>query len=657
MSERTPPSLLVHAGARASPAASPTAQRLAGVVTLIAGLAALAIALAVPTLYFVSARTRVAGMLEARAEIFADQVLNATEQNPALYNALLSGTPVDARNLALAAPDKPGDDPRHPPEQRAVLALRGTPIIMVPASARLAWPTLSASAPVSQNGQRLGDVQITRSLAPVVLMELPITLASLVLGHLLVLVLRVLPLRLLRQALERATYLAAHDLLTGLPNRALFADRLEQALATVRREHGQMAVLCLDLDHFKDVNDTLGHAAGDALLCAVATQLRRCLREVDTLARLGGDEFAVIQPDIRQPRDAETLALRLIDVAREPVVLDGQQVFVGMSAGIALGHADSQAAELVKQADFALYQAKAAGRGGFCFFAPEMNARIRQRRAMEADLRAALDRGELGIVYQPQIHLASGAIRGAEALMRWNHPVEGPIPPSVFIPVAEETGLIGPLGAWLLGQACKEATGWPERIGLAVNVSPVQFRLAGFLDTVRGALAASGLDPRRLELEVTEGLMLNDTAETLEILAGLRQLGARLAMDDFGTGYASLGYLRKFRFDKIKIDKSFVRNLGEDPNADAIVRAVVGLSGALGMQTNAEGVENARQAELLRAHGFGEAQGFLYWKPMPAAVLRQVISAETAAPAPPAPPPAAPAPPPARLELARQAAP
>ena len=376
-------------------------------------------------------------------------------------------------------------------------------------------------------------------------------------------------------------------------------------------------MFCLDLDHFKQVNDTLGHAAGDALLRKVTTKLRDCLRESDTLARLGGDEFAVIRTAASDSHYAEALAARLIEAVHEPMIIEEQQVFIGLSIGIALNAPGMDAAELTKQADIALYQAKAAGRGGYCFFAPEMNGEVLRRLAIVNDLRRALERDELEVHYQPQIDLATGAMIGAEALMRWTRPGHGAVPPGVFIPISEETGLIVSMGAWLLGEACREAVTWPAAMHVAVNVSPLQFRLAGFLDTVRGALAQSGLDPHRLELEVTEGILIHDTEETLTVLAELRAIGVRLAMDDFGTGYSSLGYLRKFRFDKIKIDRSFVQNLGSDPNAEAIVRAVVGLSDALGISINAEGVENNEQAAMLRAHGCREVQGFLYSKAVP----------------------------------------
>jgi diguanylate cyclase (GGDEF)-like protein len=599
-------------------------ERLAGAVTGLAGLAALAIALAIPAAYFLSANNRLMGVIEVRAQIYGDQVTDTAAQNPELWNAFFGDANIDLTGLAIAAADDEKTE-GHAPERRRVFAGHGHLLLDVAPPQPLAWPTVSWRTPVLQNGNRLGDVEIARSLRPELLNTLAIAIGSFTFGVLLVIVLRVIPLRLMREALERVAYLSAHDQLTGLPNRAVLADRLEMALLTARRSGVPVAMLCLDLDHFKEVNDTLGHAAGDTLLQMVTTRLRACLRESDTLARVGGDEFAVIQPSARLPHDAGALATRLIAATREPVMLDGQQVFVGLSVGIAISTPGVSAAELAQQADVALYGAKAEGRGRFCVFVPEMNAYLHNRRAMENDLRAALQSGGLAVHYQPQINVASGEIVGTEALMRWTRPGHGAVSPSVFIPIAEETGLIVLLGAWLLGEACREATAWPDKWRVAVNVSPVQFRVDGFLDSVRHALAQSGLDPHRLELEITEGVLLSDTEETLTILEQLRALGVRLALDDFGTGYSSLGYLQKFRFDKVKIDRSFVLNLGVDHNAAAIVRAVVGLCDALGMSTIAEGVENDDQLAILRAQGCREVQGFLYWKPMSAQALHRVI--------------------------------
>ncbi len=428
-----------------------------------------------------------------------------------------------------------------------------------------------------------------------------------------------------RNGERRMAHMAQFDSLTDLPNRTLFAERLAEALRIAQRGDSQIAVLGLDLDRFKEVNDTLGHAAGDMLLRIATGRLSCLLRTGDTLARLGGDEFAVIQNRLTAPADAEALACRLIATMREPFDLDGQRVFIGLSIGISISDGAVSPTELVQQADLALYEAKQSGRGGYRFFLPKLSARMHQRRTMEQDLRVALDNGQLCLHYQPSVALPTGAIAGTEALMRWTHPTMGAVPPTVFIPVAEETGLIGPLGLWLLDEACREAASWVLPIRVAINVSPVQFRTPGFVGHVQQALARTGLAPARLELEITEGVLMRDTAETLATLAALREIGTRIVLDDFGTGYASLAYLQTFTFDKIKIDRSFVKNMETDPTALAIMRAVLGLTQSLNMTTTAEGIEEETQADLLRILGCNEAQGYLFWRPMPAAALRALL--------------------------------
>ncbi len=434
-----------------------------------------------------------------------------------------------------------------------------------------------------------------------------------------------------RRAEQRIAYMAHHDMLTDLPNRVLFGERLAEAVTQARLDGDLIAVLALDIDHFKDVNDTLGPAVGDAVLRGVATRLRGLLRGGDMLARLGGDEFAVLLCGVQGAREAEALAERLIEATSRAFQVEGQQVFIGLSVGIGLSEPTLNPTELTQRADLALYDAKRAGRACWRSFVSDMTERLRQRRGLEAALRAAMGTSQLTLHYQPQVDLRDGSIVGGEALLRWASPDHGDIPPGVFIPIAEETGLIGPLGAWLLDLACHEAARWPSRLRVAVNVSPVQVRLPGFLAMVRDALRASGLAPHRLELEVTEGILLHDTDATLAIFTELRALGVLLALDDFGTGYASLAYLRKFRFDKIKIDRSFVRNLEDGSNACAIVRAVVELSRSLGMRSNAEGVETEDEAAILRGLGCTEAQGYLFWRPMAAEAMRTAATASEAA--------------------------
>jgi diguanylate cyclase (GGDEF)-like protein/PAS domain S-box-containing protein len=405
------------------------------------------------------------------------------------------------------------------------------------------------------------------------------------------------------EAEQKLAHAARHDALTGLPNRVLFRDRMDMALAGARRGQ-KFALLCLDLDRFKEVNDTLGHPVGDSLLVDVAERLRGELRETDTLARLGGDEFAIIQSDLHTHHDSVALARRLIDRVSAPYDIDGHRLVVGVSVGIAIAPEDgAQYEDLFKAADMALYRAKADGRGGWRWFEPEMNERMQMRRAVEVDLRQALDRDEFELRYQPIVDTATRRIKSFEALVRWRHPERGQIAPDAFIPLAEEIGLIAPLGAWVLREACSQAARWPEPIGVAVNISPVQFAGRRLLETVEMALVLSGLAPQRLEIEITETAVLQNSEITLGMLRDLKKLGARIAMDDFGAGYSSLSSLQSFPFDKVKIDRSFTRELEQSRKSDAIVTAVTNLCNGLDMCATAEGVETESQFEALRRRG------------------------------------------------------
>ena len=420
----------------------------------------------------------------------------------------------------------------------------------------------------------------------------------------------------------RSAALARLEPLTGLCNRAELHERLGAALAEAERIGVPLAVLMLDLDRFKAVNDTLGHPVGDALLRKVAERLRNAARREDVIARLGGDEFAVLQigrAGDDQPRAAEALARRLVDLVGRAYVLDGQMLNVGASVGIALFPDDGRGPdELLKHADLALYRAKADGRATYRFFEPAMNAAVQARRSLEIDLRRALALKQFTLAFQPQIRLETGAVSGFEALLRWNHPERGPISPATFIPLAEEIGVIVGIGEWALRTACREAAGWAQPASIAVNLSPLQFRGGKLVETVTLVLAQTGLDPARLELEITEGALLDDTDGVLTVLNGLRRLGVRISMDDFGTGYSSLSYLQKFPFDKIKIDQSFVRGMAGSAECGAIVRAIARLGASLGMRTTAEGVETADQLDAIRAEGCTEVQGYLTGRPMPA---------------------------------------
>jgi diguanylate cyclase (GGDEF)-like protein len=414
-----------------------------------------------------------------------------------------------------------------------------------------------------------------------------------------------------KRAETRIAHMAHHDALTSLPNRVLMRLRMEDMLAA--RDGGHIAVLCIDLDNFKSVNDTLGHPVGDLLLQHVARRLRGELRDRDTVARLGGDEFAVLQANADSADAARGLAERLLAVISEPYEVGGHLVAVGASIGVALAPSDGDDPDrLLKQADMALYRAKGDGKGAFRFFEPEMDARVQVRRRLEMDLRAAINAGGLEVYYQPLIDIASGSTCAFEALLRWPHRERGMIPPGDFIPVAEETGLIGAIGAFVLRQACADAMQWPDDTKVAVNLSPLQFRTGNLLATVMSALESSGLAAHRLELEVTETLLLERGEHVLATLHALRALGVRIAMDDFGTGYSSLSYLRSFPFDKIKIDRSFVRDLCSNADSQAIVRAIVSLGSSLGITITAEGVESERDLAMLRAEGCTQAQGFLF---------------------------------------------
>ena len=424
---------------------------------------------------------------------------------------------------------------------------------------------------------------------------------------------------------EKIRHLAHYDALTDLPNRVSFYERMEAALSRLRRSE-TIAVLSLDLDHFKAVNDTLGHPIGDRLLQAAAERMRSCVRGQDIVARLGGDEFAIVQVPSEKPLDITALASRLIEVVRSPYDIEGHQVVVGVSVGIAIAPSDGREPdELMKNADLALYRAKADGGGVYRFFKIEMDARMQARHALELDLRKAILKGEFELYYQPIIDVKSRQITSCEALIRWHHPERGMVPPLEFIRVAEETGLIVPLGEWVLRQACAEAARWPKRVTIAVNLSPAQFKSRNLVPTVISALATSGLSADRLELEITELVLLEEDEGAFVILRQFRDLGIKIAMDDFGTGYSSLGYLRSFPFDKIKIDQSFIHDLPAEGYSVAIVRAVVGLSSSLGITTTAEGVETEEQLASLTSEGCDEVQGFLFSRPQPAADVERIL--------------------------------
>ena len=432
-----------------------------------------------------------------------------------------------------------------------------------------------------------------------------------------------------KRAEARLAFLAQHDALTGLPNRKMLRQQMEEKLQRTRRNADRVAVLVLGVDNFKVVNDTLGHGIGDRLLRAVGKRFRSILREQDLLARLNSDEFAIVESGLARPEDAVTLARRLLDALADPFLIDAHGLSIGATIGIAMAPGDGDDFErLLKNADMALSRAKTESRGSFGFFEADLDARAQIRRRIENDLREAIQHDVLRPHYQPLIDLSSGRIIGFEALVRWPHPERGMIPPVEFIPVAEETGLISALGRMMLRRACMDAAAWPDDVRVAVNLSPLQFRVGNVLAEVMEVLQQTGLPPRRLELEITETLVLEKSDQVLATLHALRALGVRISMDDFGTGYSSLSYLRSFPFDKIKIDRSFVKDLAGNREAQAIIRSIVSLGRGLGVTITAEGVETEAELRCLRAEGCPEGQGYLFSRPRPNAEVIRLLQAQ-----------------------------
>ena len=435
----------------------------------------------------------------------------------------------------------------------------------------------------------------------------------------------------LKASEAQAQHLAFHDPLTGLPNRALFRDRLDHALSRARRGE-PLSVMLLDLDRFKRVNDTLGHLAGDELIREFGARIAALVRDCDTVARLSGDEFAILLPGIARHEDLEALCRRILTAVRERFDVLGNSAFVGVSIGmICAPESGLDRIELMRKADIALYRAKAEGRDCHRHFTECMDERVQYRSAIEEDLRAALEKGDqLRVHYQPEMDAEGDAIVGIEALVRWQHPVRGLISPEQFVPIAEETGLISHLGEWVLGEACKAARRWPN-LFVAVNLSPAQFRVSGFADRLIGIVRGAGVAPGRIELEVTEGMLLEDDDVVREALASLRGAGFRIALDDFGTGYSSFSYLRTFDVDKIKIDRSFVQHLGHQVDSAALVAAVVTIGHAMGLTVVAEGVETSEQRHFLTRAGCNQMQGFLFSRALPEEEMALFIAARTEA--------------------------
>lgn len=421
------------------------------------------------------------------------------------------------------------------------------------------------------------------------------------------------------EARRRIEFLSQHDALTGLPNRVRLQEFLDGKFKALPTKEQPLVMLSLDLDRFKPVNDLLGHAAGDRVLNDISARLSECVRHGDLVARVGGDEFVLILTDAKDPEEVESLCRRLIESIEMPVVVDEQEVFVSASIGIAMAPTDArEAAELLRYADIALYEAKAGGRSTWRFYAGDMNARIIERRRLESDLRFAIKHGELRLHFQPRFRIADGKMVGAEALVRWQHPQRGLVSPEKFIPIAEETGLILPLGDWVMRTACNYAAQWPAHLFVSVNLSPAEFKRGNLIARVQQALDESSIAPSRVEFEITEGVMLEDAVGALEVMHKLKRLGVRIAMDDFGTGYSSLSYLRTFPFDGLKIDRSFLTRLGESEDDQTIVQAIVGLGKALSLTVTAEGIETAEHLALLKAVACEEGQGYFLSRPLEA---------------------------------------
>jgi diguanylate cyclase (GGDEF)-like protein len=428
----------------------------------------------------------------------------------------------------------------------------------------------------------------------------------------------------------RISFMARHDSLTTLPNRAFFTERLDQALAALELD-GSFSLLLVDLDRFKEVNDTHGHPIGDALLRVVAKRLLACARDEDTVARLGGDEFAFIGIGHRDARDAEQLAARIIQTVSQPFVIDGYRLEIGASIGIAVATSyNCESDDLLRDADIALYSVKKEGRGSYAVFTPDMETALQSRRALEHDLLQSIADGQMELLYQPKVALSDGQVRGFEALLRWNHPTRGVIMPDAFIWLSEEIGFIDKLGAWILRQACKDAARWPYALKVAINVSPIQFRSGQLMQHLEEALLETGVPAARVELEITETALLHENETTLATLRTMHALGVRIVLDDFGTGFSSLSYLRSFPFDRIKIDHSFLKDFGLRSDADAIIRAIVGLGKSLRIPVTAEGVETNEQLELVRAEGCDEVQGYLISQPVPATEVPALVVMLTA---------------------------
>lgn len=590
---------------------------LTGIAAMVAGC----VAVLLPALTATVGLSSLGSILQTEAEINSRLVSRIINANPELWKA-------ETARLEEVLRRQPSD---RTPENRLVADLDGAVVSQV--RAELDAPLLERTAPVHDAGTVVGTIRVQRSLRPLVVQSAWVGALGVLLGTIVFVVLRVLPLRALRSTQDRLLHEATHDGLTGLPNRVLFRDRLEQAMRRAQQTRRPMALMFMDLDNFKTINDGLGHAFGDQVLRHVAAVMQGALAQgmgpsrrrndgASTVARLGGDEFTAIVESAGTTHDTAGLADRILDALRRPVVIEGRELELSGSIGIAMYPQDNTDLDLLlRQADMALYRAKDLGRNTHHFFNEELNRSIQQRISMEQDLRGALDRREFLLHYQPKATLDSHEITGVEALLRWQRPGEGLVPPDRFIRILEESALIIPVGSWVLDRACAQLAAWDRQglppLSLSVNLSARQFRDPGLPGLVSSTLARHGLAAHRIELEITETLLMDDNDLSQEILVALARIGVRVAIDDFGTGHSSLSYLKRFKVNTLKIDRSFLRDVPNDADNCAIASAVAALAHSLGLSVVSEGVERVEQLEFLQSIDCDEVQGYLIGRPMP----------------------------------------
>ncbi len=583
------------------------------ITTWMAAVVAVATAVILPAGFFAVSHQYLAGSLETEAEFTAAIIARTMQISPQM-----GGREKFLLEEILASREPSGHN-----DSCRIYALDGT--LLAEHALPQPHPYLKRSKGLNVDGVTVATLEVSRSLQPTLIGTLLAFLFGLTLGALLFTILRILPLKAIVRAEQEIERLAYYDSLTTLPNRALLKDRLRQSIAKTARDQKRAAVLFLDLDRFKGVNDTLGHIMGDRLLQEVARRLSSCLRETDTVARIGGDEFVVLLTGLSKGQEEyiSIIARKILDQLSTPVILDDKEIFTSCSIGIAVCPGDGEEVDtLLKHADLAMYQAKEQGRNNFQFFSRQMNDKVLERLMLENNLRRALERDELFLVYQPKMDLEHGALSGMEALLRWNHPELGLIMPGRFMPLAEETGLIRPIGEWVLRTACTQNKAWQDAgqavLPISVNLSGKQMLQQDLAEKVASALAESGLAPHYLELELTESTVMSSAEETIIILQKLKQMGVSLAVDDFGTGYSSLSYLKHFPIDRLKIDRTFVRDITSNPDDAAIAEAIIAMAESLKLRVTAEGVELKEQLDFLLTRGCDEMQGFYFSHPIPA---------------------------------------